>query len=765
MADTSINVKITADASGFIAGIQQAQQATQQLGGATTQFGQAVQQAGAHAANLGQGAREGGEHLNQLAESAERANEGMRRLGEGFRHAAELFGIGLGIKEAIEGLERLAEMGEHMENTAAAIGMPVEQFAKLSGAMQLVGGDADTARRSLILWQSKLVEAAAAPSKVRGELEALGYSMADIKRSSEDAYFSITRLAQAKVQFGDSAEKVTIFKDLLGARDMAEVIALLKRGPEGVAELTEKTTGLTGLTEPVIHDLAQTSEKINEFKQALEGVGVAIYENFKKPIDSTIESLKEWLKQTDQVKAKLDTLAGATAGAWAGFRVGAAAGPIGAIVGGVAGGIAGGEAGASGIAHGLEALKEQYDTFKSWWSEADAWIKDHTGSGEHSLAKGIGNLLPESWTKPSQFLAPAKPLSFEEFYGNPPAKPLSFEEFYGNPPAEPEPAKPTVPEPVDPEKERKNLDQLRKINEDEVKAKEAYYELLKAQANGNRQAINLIEQQKVADLQTSLDHKRQIYQAEIDALKKRNADEKTIEAIVPKDTMQSIDTEERHLQIQQTQADNAAKNDAARDAIKLLEIQRKGADEQESLALHVIERRVSLGEIAVDAAAGAEEQIMQAHANRVAQILQQEAQQAAGQKRLMEEVRDTAIRVEQEEANKLREVQEKSYEDRVKRAKEIDKELASSLADAIMGVAEHKESWARRSRSFSRRRKRSSSKNPSRNCSTAPGWARAWVVSASCLALAATAARKTRSRSRRVPTPMRHGSTPGHPGH
>jgi hypothetical protein len=290
--------------------------------------------------------------------------------------------------------------------------------------------------------------------------------------------------------------------------------------------------------------------------------------------------------------------------------------------------------------------------------------------------------------------------TFEQFYGNPPPKPLSFEEFYGNPPAKEEPAKETVPEPVDPEKKRKKLDQLLKINEEEVKAKEAYYDLLIAQANGNRQAIDLIEQQKVADLQKTLDAKRRIYEAEIDALKKRHASQSQIEATVPPGTMETVDTAERRLQIQQTQADNAAKNDAARDAIKLLEIARKGADEQEQLQLHVLERRVALGELSVDAAASAEAQIVQANATRVAQILEQEALQAAGQKQLLEEVRDRAIEVEQEEANKLREIQEKSYEDRVKRAKEIDKELASSLADAIMGVAEHKESWGQALQKF-----------------------------------------------------------------
>jgi len=731
MPQASITVQITANASGFIAGVNQAAQATQQLGGASTQLGQAVQQAGAHAANLGAGASQGGEHLKHLAEAAEQANEGMHRLGEGVRHAAELLGIGLGVKEAIEGLERLAEMGERMENIAAAIGMPVEEFAKLSGAMQLTGGNAETARRSLILLDSKLTEAAVAPSKARSALIALGYSMEDIKKSSEDSSYALTRLAEAYTQWANTPEKAALFKELLGARGMQELIAAIKGGPEEFEKLKKAWLELTGLTEPVIKHLAETAEGINRFKAALLGVGVSIYEEFRDPINKAIENLTEFAKHTDDVKAKLDELGGAVSGGYLGARIGALFGPWGALIGTFVGGI-------GGAVVGINTLGEKFGWLAGKIKDAVDWWRELAGLEEDQATKEAKKVVPldargeeafrrrqegqreyESQMAPlreSAGLSGVELPTYEEWLKSLPAE--QRQKYLPEPPKPPETpfggegsrtreheeggpaAKPGVPTPVDETQEKKKLDLAVKLNQDELNAKRAYYELLKAQANGNRQAIAQIEQQEVEDLQKTFAAKRKIWEDELVELKKRTTDQQTIEQIVPPSKFQELDTEERRLQIQKTQVDNAAKNDAARDAIKELEAARKRDNEQEAADLRSVERSRSIGQVTAAAAAAAEEQIVRSHADRVAKILAQEAEQAQGQKELMREVADRAAEEEQRKQNQIRDIQERAQEEEVKRAKEIDKELAGSLADAIMNVSIGKETWGQAIQKF-----------------------------------------------------------------
>jgi GNAT superfamily N-acetyltransferase len=142
----------------------------------------------------------------------------------------------------------------------------------------------------------------------------------------------------------------------------------------------------------------------------------------------------------------------------------------------------------------------------------------------------------------------------------------------------------------------------------------------------------------------------------------------------------------------ETQQQNYADQEARR-AIKQLENQRRIIDQQEQADLHSVERRRSMGELTASTAAALEDRIVASHAAAVQQILAQEAAKAKGNEELENQIADRSAEVAQRDADKQREIWEKAEEERVKRAKDIDKELASSLTDAITGVMEHKESW------------------------------------------------------------------------
>jgi hypothetical protein len=134
-------------------------------------------------------------------------------------------------------------------------------------------------------------------------------------------------------------------------------------------------------------------------------------------------------------------------------------------------------------------------------------------------------------------------------------------------------------------------------------------------------------------------------------------------------------------------------DEEARRAVQRLEAQRHVLDQQEQADLRSVDRQRQMGTVTAGAAAEAEARIVEAHSKADQQILQQELEKARGIEELETRIADTAIEAAQRDADKEREIQEKAEEERVKRAKEIDKEVASSLADAIMGVAEHKETW------------------------------------------------------------------------
>jgi hypothetical protein len=88
-------------------------------------------------------------------------------LTEGARELAGIFGVGFGIEQIAEGISHLAEMGERFENSAAAIGAKAGDYAKLAGAFQLVGGNAETATRTIQLVERNITEALANPNSSR----------------------------------------------------------------------------------------------------------------------------------------------------------------------------------------------------------------------------------------------------------------------------------------------------------------------------------------------------------------------------------------------------------------------------------------------------------------------------------------------------------------------------------------------------------------------------------------------------------------------
>ncbi|HEV2097425.1 MAG TPA: hypothetical protein VGR45_00710, partial [Stellaceae bacterium] len=112
-----------------------------------------------------------------LRPEASGAAESLNLLTEGGKKLAEAFGVGLSLEGLTESVEKLAELGEQTKNTAAAIGVAPEEFSRLSGAMQLVGGDGETATRTLQILGSRMEQALAEPtSKARQAFEALGIS-------------------------------------------------------------------------------------------------------------------------------------------------------------------------------------------------------------------------------------------------------------------------------------------------------------------------------------------------------------------------------------------------------------------------------------------------------------------------------------------------------------------------------------------------------------------------------------------------------------
>ena len=225
---------------------------------------------------------------------------------------------------------------------------------------------------------------------------------------------------------------------------------------------------------------------------------------------------------------------------------------------------------------------------------------------------------------------------------------------------------------------KRDLGEKIKAIDDAEKALLKFYDLEILGARGNQDKIRVIEQQKDA--------------AVLDALRQREAAQaeyasKTGTTAPAQTGLDVMNVQEgalkRQIQLEEKQREAALSG---------LEAQRKILDRAAAADLASVERRQRSGEITTDAAAAAEARIVEAHRVAAAAILAKEQELAQDQITLQQQVANRRAELEQQTTDKLAAIKEKAAAEDKARAEKLDGELARSLANAIMGAAEGKES-------------------------------------------------------------------------
>ena len=206
----------------------------------------------------------------------------------------------------------------------------------------------------------------------------------------------INALADAWQRIPDSAAKAERFRELVGGVRGVRVLAPLFEGGAAGLKEREETAVKSGSApdQETLEALKETAEEINKLKDALTGLGVKIFQEFKGPIDLSIGTLQSFVdgaksgtQSIHELVGELDKLGGAAIGAGAGFLLG---GPLGALAGGAIGGVAG----VSGIVSAVERIKTDLGTIADAWGSLDEWIRAHSGLGVHLLPEFVDPAAP-----------------------------------------------------------------------------------------------------------------------------------------------------------------------------------------------------------------------------------------------------------------------------------------------------------------------------------------------------------------------------------
>jgi hypothetical protein len=242
----------------------------------------------------------------RLNEGIKAAVEPLTLLSSRMRETAELAGITFAVDKIREWISSMGELGERTVNMAAAVGTTPHEFSLLSRALELAGGDADTAGRTLERLGRNIQEALTTPSSQAAKAAvSLGISQEQLKRASTDLGFALDLVADKFQAFADSPAKSADMMAFMG-RGFQQLVPLLRQGSAGMEEFKQKAseTG-TVLSNEDAEALDQTGEKVHQLAETIEGAGIQAFKMFKPPIDAVTDGLTSLIQKTEQATASI----------------------------------------------------------------------------------------------------------------------------------------------------------------------------------------------------------------------------------------------------------------------------------------------------------------------------------------------------------------------------------------------------------------------------------------------------------------------------
>jgi len=665
----------------------------------------------------------------------------------GVRELAGVLGVAFGAEALVEGVVRIAEMGERIENVSASVGVAPERFARLQGALQLVGGDADLAGRALLMLEKNMLAALESPKGTQAlNFQAWGIGPEQLRKGLEDVQAFIEGpLADAYKKFvTDSANPgvgAAEFRVMAG-RMSQELVPALKEGSASLKELedTARRIGLAPTAEQ-IKTLAEEARSINELKGAFQGLGITIVTEFKDPIIQATKALEEfiktagggglgtmfrdffniqeirdnfakigdtfkqiddWIRTHSGVGAKLvppewtqehPFLGGS--GDTSGRREGS---PFGALEGGRSSGGFNPTPEEQAL---LDRIKQhesggQYDLLHgpggrhiSDLSAFPQW-EGFMGPGGLSHAAGGYGFQPGTYaemaaiTGRSDFSAQAQDINALALLRQRGTAPWPWLAAEGG-----EGGKTVTPAPFPYKERNEELTRELKALEEWAKIESAGYDVGIQKAKQNEQEATGLEQQKIAMLERTAEQAQAIRNRYADEAKAAGADKIADQFRTGGDPLQlkALESEKQLIALQQRSAEQAA---AA--AIKTEEAERRADQQKETTQLQAVERRRQLGEITAAEAADQEIRIVEFHRAQTERILDDEAKRAAGIEKLATDVASRRIEAEARADEQIQRIRDKADQEERQRAQAIDKELAGSLSQGIVGAAWGKQS-------------------------------------------------------------------------
>jgi hypothetical protein len=213
--------------------------------------------------------------------------------------------VGLSVKGVIDdSIKAFDDLGTSVRGMQRIAGGSMEQVSGLRGAMQLAGVNADDTTAAFTRFQKQLGETSGDAKATAEMAQKLGVSFTDASGAIKPMSEILPGLADKFKEMPNGAEKTALATDLFG-RSGAQLIPILNKGSDGMAELTQKAKdmGLV-LDDQSMGALADSKKAQREWDATLQGLQVTmgqvlmpIMEAFSRVVR---EQISPFIKQASQ---------------------------------------------------------------------------------------------------------------------------------------------------------------------------------------------------------------------------------------------------------------------------------------------------------------------------------------------------------------------------------------------------------------------------------------------------------------------------------
>lgn len=214
---------------------------------------------------FGMEASESAHFADVLASASANSNTSVSQLGEAFKYVAPVAG----------------SLGYSVEDASVAIG--------LMGNAGIKAGQAGTTLRGAL---TRMVK----PSKeARDEMNKLGLSLTDSDGNMKPLNETMGDLRSSFSELTE-AEKAQTATSLFGQQAMSGMLAIINASDEDFENLTASINGASGSAEEMSRIMNDNLKgDITLFKSALEGIGIAFYENMDGPAREVVQNFTGYL--------------------------------------------------------------------------------------------------------------------------------------------------------------------------------------------------------------------------------------------------------------------------------------------------------------------------------------------------------------------------------------------------------------------------------------------------------------------------------------